>query len=48
MFDNLSQLAVFDIAVSWGLCTLIWLVQTIIYCTNASSPAKTMLAFDVW
>ena len=31
MFDNLPQLAVFNIAVSWGLCILIWMVQVIIY-----------------
>ena len=31
MFDNLSQLAVFNLSVSWGLCILIWLVQVIIY-----------------
>ena len=48
MFDNLPQLAVFNIAVSWGLCILIWMVQVIIYPGYRQIPSKVFISYHRW
>ena len=48
MFNDLSQLAVFNIAVSWGLCILIWLVQVIIYPGFQQIPSKIFISYHRW
>ncbi len=48
MFDHLSQLAVFNIAVSWGLCVLIWLVQVIIYPGFRQIPSRVFINYHRW
>ena len=48
MFDQLSQLAVFNIAVSWGLLLLIWLVQIIIYPGFRQIPSNVFKSYHRW
>ena len=45
---NLSTLDVFNLAVSWGLLSLIWLVQIIIYPGFISIPSKDFAGYHRW
>jgi hypothetical protein len=46
--DILPYLNSFNIAVSWGLFILIWLVQIIIYPGLARIPAKDFVSYHAW
>ena len=48
MFDHLSQLYVFNLAVSWGLLLLIWLVQIIIYPGFRHISSEVFLSYHRW
>lgn len=48
MFDNLSQFYVFNLAVSWGLLILIWLVQIIIYPGFRHISSNVFVSYHRW
>ena len=48
MSGNTSLLYIFNIAVSWGLLLLIWLVQVIIYPAMSRIPAKEFVSYHRW
>jgi len=45
---NASLLYIFNIAISWGLLVLIWLVQTIIYPALNRIPSKDFVNYHRW
>jgi hypothetical protein len=48
MSGNLHHLYIFNIAISWGLLLLIWLVQIIIYPGFRRIPSKGFVNYHRW
>ena len=48
MSDLLLYMNIFNLALSWGLCILIWLVQTIIYPGLIRIPSEDFVSYHSW
>ena len=48
MSGNIAHLYTFNIAISWGLLLLIWLVQIIIYPGLSRIPSKDFVNYHSW
>ena len=48
MSSLLSHLTIFNIAISWGLLLLIWLVQIIIYPGQSRIPSDDFVNYHSW
>jgi hypothetical protein len=48
MSSLLSHLTIFNIAISWGLLLLIWLVQIIIYPGLSRIPSNDFVNYHSW
>ena len=48
MSGNIAHLYIFNIAISWGLLLLIWLVQIIIYPGFSRIPTKGFVNYHRW
>ena len=48
MSGNIAHLYIFNIAISWGLLLLIWLVQIIIYPGLSRLPSEDFVNYHRW
>ena len=48
MTGDIQYLYIFNIAISWGLLILIWLVQTIIYPGFKQIPSNDFISYHRW